>query len=118
MAVRPALAAELNTSIQLLSGWAGDGSERIRRFTSEALRPRGVWATHIPELKEDPGRGLPIPERLRTDPSRYVQDSVANWINDAAKTQPGLGRALCEQWLHAGTGAATERIATRALRSI
>lgn len=118
MAVRPALAADLNTSIRLLSGWAGDGSERIRRFASEALRPRGVWATHIPELKENPDRGLPILEPLRADPSRYVQDSVANWINDAAKTNPDWARALCEQWLHAGTGAATERIATRALRSI
>ncbi len=44
MAVRPHLAAELELAIPLLVGdWTSDPSERIRRFASEALRPRGVW---------------------------------------------------------------------------
>lgn len=119
MAARSTLVTDLETSIGLLAEWADDDSERIRRFASEALRPRGVWSTHITALKVDPGLGLPILTPLRADPSRYVQDSVANWINDAAKTNPDWARAHCRRWLtEYEPNAATERIARRALRSL
>ena len=42
MAARPALLRDLDTSIDVLAGWTGDPSERVRRFASDALRPRGV----------------------------------------------------------------------------
>lgn len=119
MAARPQLVLDLDASIAQLAGWTGDASERIRRFASEALRPRGVWASHISAFKTNPDRGLPILEPLRADPSPYVQDSVANWINDAAKTNPDWARALTHRWLADGkTDAATVRIARRALRSL
>ncbi|MDV8009649.1 DNA alkylation repair protein, partial [Rhodococcus sp. IEGM 1318] len=70
-------------------------------------------------LKVDPDLGLPILTPLRADPSRYVQDSVANWINDAAKTNPDWARTQCRRWLtEYEANAATERIARRALRSL
>lgn len=68
---------------------------RMRLFAGEALRSRGVWAAHIPALKSDPGRATPVLKPLRADPSRYVQDSVANWINDAAKSKPDWARPVC-----------------------
>lgn len=118
MAARPALVSDLDTSIDILAGWTGDPSERIRRFASEALRPRGVWAAHIPALKLQPELGEPILHPLRADPSRYVQGSVANWINDAAKTRPEWAIALCERWTTESDDSATARIVKRALRSI
>ena len=93
-------------------------SERIRRFASEALRPRGVWARHIPALKEEPERGLPFTRAARADSSATVQDSVANWVHDASKTQPTWAIELCERWREESPGPATERIIKRALRSI
>lgn len=43
MAVRPHLAQELDAAIAHLVPWTQEPSERLRRFASEALRPRGVF---------------------------------------------------------------------------
>lgn len=118
LAIRPLLVESLEHSIELLAEWAQDDSDRIRRFASESLRPRGVWAKHISQLKSNPTLGLPILEPLRSDQSRYVQDSVANWINDAAKSQPDWAHALGKRWLKESPTAATDRIVQRGLRSV
>jgi 3-methyladenine DNA glycosylase AlkC len=118
MALRPHLAAELNTAMDILSGWTAEPSERLRRFASEATRPRGVWCRHIASLRESPALGLPILAPLRADPSRYVQNSVGNWLNDAAKDHPDWVRELCASWTGENPGPETAWICKRALRSL
>jgi len=118
MALRPHLAQELAVAIAQLAPWTASPSERLRRFASEALRPRGVWCAHIVALKRTPELALPILSPLRADPSPYVQDSVANWLNDAAKDQPDWVRTLCAQWLAQDPSPATRRICQRGLRSV
>ena len=118
LAVRPQLVRELETAISALVPWTQESSERLRRFASEALRPRGVWCAHISALKQQPQQALPILAALNADPSRYVQDSVANWLNDAAKDQPGWVKDLCREWQQTSNSAATRRICQRALRNL
>lgn len=118
MAVRDEIAGDVERAVQLLAPWATHPDPNIRRFASEATRPRGVWCAQIDALKTQPWRGLPLLQPLRADASRYVQNSVANWLNDAAKTQPEWVDRLCEDWVAADSCAATAYIVRRARRSL
>lgn len=118
MAVRPHLLASLDQAIDLLLPWTAAPSERVRRFASEVLRPRGVWCTHAAALKQQPQRALPLLAALRADPASYVQDSVANWLNDAAKDNPDWVRQVCAEWLQGDPDDATRRICQRGMRSL
>lgn len=98
LAVREKISSNLQESISILTEWTNNADENIRRFASEAIRPRGVWCAHIDALKQNPAIALSILEALKSDPSRYVQNSVANWLNDAAKTCPLFVKELCTRW--------------------
>ena len=117
-ALRPEIDKELSVAIPFLSKWAESTDENIRRFTTEATRPRGVWCKHIEALKEQPELGLPILEKLSSDPSKYVQDSVGNWLNDASKSQPHFVNDLCTKWQAESPTKATQRIIKRARRTL
>ena len=118
MALRPEIEQNLEESIDILSKWTTDPDENIRRFTTEATRPRGVWCKHIDHLKEQPEGALPILENLKSDSSKYVQDSVGNWLNDASKTRPDFVVELCENWQKESPTKETEKIIKRARRTL
>ncbi|WP_372473418.1 DNA alkylation repair protein [Capnocytophaga sp. ARDL2] len=118
MALRPELSENLAFSIDFLSVWAENEDENIRRFCSEALRPRGVWCSHIETLKNSPELALPILEKLKSDSAKYVQDSVGNWLNDASKSRPDFVQELCKRWEKESPTKSTEYIIKKALRTI
>lgn len=118
MALRPAIEANLAEAINILSRWTKSDDENIRRFTTESTRPRGVWCQHIDRLKESPEIALPILENLKSDDSKYVQDSVGNWLNDASKSNPDFVIKLCDQWRQQSPTKETEKIIKRARRTI
>jgi 3-methyladenine DNA glycosylase AlkC len=115
MAVRAIIVDDPLGVIELLKPWTLDDNPNIRRFASEATRPRGVWAASIGLLRKEPEHALPILEALRHDSERYVEDSVANWLNDAAKDRPDWVRDLLVQWAKDGVA---PRLITRAGRSL
>ena len=118
MAVRDSATQQLKLAIRLLGAWVQEPDANLRRFAVELTRPRGVWAKHIAELKANPEWGLPLLVPLKADPSKYVQDSVANWLNDAAKSQPDWVVQVCRAWLDASDAKATKRIVAKAQRSM
>lgn len=118
MSIRENLSENIELSVNLLEEWAKSDDENIRRFSVESIRPRGVWTKHIEILKQEPHKALPILNLLKSDSSKYVQDSVANWLNDASKTQPEWVINLCEIWAKDSDTKATSRVIKKAKRTI
>ncbi|OOG17074.1 DNA alkylation repair protein [Sphingobacterium sp. CZ-UAM] len=118
IAVRNKINGDLENSVAILAEWTTSEDENIRRFATEATRPRGVWCTHIELLKQNPLLGLPVLEPLKSDPAKYVQDSVGNWLNDASKTCPDFVKELCELWEKESGTKETNYIIKKALRTI
>lgn len=115
---RPYLAEALDEALVLLVPWARDPDPNLRRCAIEATRPRGVWCAHIERLKRQPEIALPLLEAVRADDSRYVQLSLANWLNDASKHRPDWVRGLTERWLAESPPAATRWIVNHARRTL
>ncbi|HGM5036275.1 TPA: DNA alkylation repair protein [Stenotrophomonas maltophilia] len=122
LALRTDIVAAPMQALEYLQPWTQETSPYLRRFACEALRPRGVWATHIALFKRHPEHALPLLEALANDPERYVQDSVGNWLNDAGKTRPHWLRDLCARWQREHDGGANANanayVRKRALRSL
>lgn len=116
IALRPYIAGNIHSAIDLLTPWISHESDYVRRFAVEITRPRGVWCKHISVLKEQPELALPLLIPLKEDSSVYVQNSVANWLNDASKTRPEWVQALCKMWK--SDNVITNRICKRSQRSI
>ena len=118
MAIREDCTATIEHSIELLIPWTAASSCNIRRFASELTRPRGVWCKHSNALREQPWLGLPILFPLRSDPAKYVQLSVGNWLNDASKDHSKWVQELCLKWMKTSRTKNTDKICKRAMRNL
>ncbi len=118
LATKPRMIEELERAIKILTPWTSSEDENMRRYAVESMRPVGVWVKKIAKFQEQPDLALPILESLKSDPSKYVRDSVANWINDASKSQPDWTVSICSRWEKESTTKETAYIAKRGTRTI
>ncbi|MCE5169043.1 DNA alkylation repair protein [Paenibacillus profundus] len=118
MAVRESIIRDLPAAISLYRSWVTDSDANVRRFAIESTRPRGVWCKHIEQLKLEPELALPLLECVNSDPAKYVQDSVGNWLNDASKAKPDWVLQVCDDWLRASDTKETRRIVAKAKRTL
>ena len=118
LATKPRMIEDLELAIQILTPWTSSEDENIRRFAAESMRPVGVWVKKISRFQEEPSLALPILEPLKSDSSKYVRDAVANWINDASKSQPQWARILCDRWANESKTKETAYIVKRGLRTL
>lgn len=118
LGMRGKIIADPEKALALLLPWAKETSPNIRRFSSESTRPRGVWCSHINLFKTHPEKALSLLELLYSDETKYVRDSVGNWLNDASKTQAEWVKHTCATWEEQNPTKETREICKRALRSI
>ena len=109
---------DLDIAISILSKWALDPDENVRRYAAESLRPIGVWTKKIPAFQENPELALPVLKPLRSDASRYVRDAVGNWLNDASKSKPHWVKTVCKSWEKESNTKETAYIVKRGLRTL
>ncbi len=118
MAMRHHVAADIEQAVECLIPWTGSRSERLRRYASEVTRPRGVWTAHIARIQQSPELCLPLLEPLRADDSKYVRDSVGNWLNDASKSKPEWVRSIADRWAQESPCPQTNAVLKRGLRTL
>lgn len=116
-AVRPYLEDHLDLTRSYLRRWARHEHEDVRRLASEGTRPRLPWGPKVQALVDDPGIGIELLEVLRHDPSETVRRSVANHLNDVARTAPGRVVEITRRW-SAESPAADPRMIRHALRGL
>lgn len=79
-----------------MAKWSNDPNYHVRRLSSEGTRPRLPWA---PKVHLDYNLVIDkILGNLYYDPTRYVIRSVANHLNDIAKTEPALVINTLKKW--------------------
>ena len=117
LAARPGIVAAPDRALRALAPFASCQSFRLRRFASEATRPRSVWGKHIVALKQEPWLAEDLLNRLAPGIEEYVQDSVANWLNDVVRLHPEWVESLCRRW-SAELDQSVARLVRRAKRSL
>lgn len=113
-AIRPQLERYPEKTLEVLQQWTADESQHVRRLCSEGTRPRLPWASRL-TLPRD--QVLQILEAMNSDPSKFVQKSVANHLNDLGKYDPDWLLKTMKAWSKADDPT-TNWIVRHALRSL
>ena len=117
-AVRPYLRHYPALTMERVEEWSRSPSHNVRRLSTEGIRPRLPWApVHRPFL-DDPAPIIPVLDRLYADTSLYVRTSVANNLNDIARSHPSLAVATAERWLAETPSPEVTWVAERGLRGL
>ncbi|MCL6265824.1 DNA alkylation repair protein [Flagellimonas myxillae] len=116
--IRPYLEEFPEKTLQVMLAWSKDKNKHVRRLSSEGVRPRLPWATKLDSFIGDPTPLFPILDSLKDDPSKYVQKSVANCINDVLKDNPEIGKAWLSSWTTGKISKERKWIVKHALRNL
>ncbi len=96
--VRPFLIKYPSKGLAQMKAWAQSDNLHLRRLASEGMRPRLPWASKLSAFIDNPSPVLEILEILKDDPSRFVQKSVANTLNDILKDNEVIALETIRNW--------------------
>jgi 3-methyladenine DNA glycosylase AlkC len=94
-AIRNFINAFPDETLKKIQEWSKHPHYHVRRLASEGTRPKLPWGIKIGLTVEAP---LSILDTLHVDSTRFVTRSVANHLNDIAKTHPELVLEKLKQW--------------------
>ncbi|MDF1881630.1 DNA alkylation repair protein [Sulfurimonas sp. MAG313] len=83
-----------------LKEFSKDENCHIRRLASEGTRPRLPWGLRLQKYVKDPSCVLDLLDGMKNEPTRLVQRSIANSLNDISKDHPIKVIDFLTQWKH------------------
>lgn len=116
--IRPYLIEHFDQTLAQMEVWSTHSNFHVRRLSSEGLRPRLPWAKKLEVFIENPRPIIPILNNLKDDPSKFVQKSVANCVNDILKDNERIGKEIIESWNEESIGKERKWIIKHALRNL
>jgi 3-methyladenine DNA glycosylase AlkC len=115
-AVRPLLTAFPDDMLAVMTRWSRDANVHVRRLASEGLRIRLPWAKKLPLALERFDAVKTILTHLKDDPSRFVQKSVGNNLNDLFKEAPDKALQIIAEWEAASLSPAARWVIRHGMR--
>ena len=86
--IRLFIEADEQRALYFFKMWLKDENCHVRRLVSEGTRPRLPMGTRLKKYVNDPFIVLDLLNRMKNEPTRLVQRSIANSLNDIAKDHP------------------------------
>jgi 3-methyladenine DNA glycosylase AlkC len=94
-AIRNFINAFPDETFKKIEEWIKHPHYHVRRLASEGTRPKLPWGMKI---GLDVNQALSLLDTLHSDSTRFVTRSVANHLNDIAKTHPELVLERLKKW--------------------
>lgn len=101
-AVRQFIEDDPKHMLKVMNKWSKDKNFHVRRLSSEGLRPRLPWAPKLDVFINDFIPVIKILNKLKSDDSKYVVNSVANHMGDILKIDYEFGMKVLEEWTNDG----------------
>ena len=96
--IRIFLEQEQERTLAYLTVCSKSDNCHVRRLVSEGTRPRLPLGSRLYSFMEDPTPVLALLDLLKNEPTRLVQRSIANNLNDIGKDNPDAVVSFLEQW--------------------
>lgn len=97
-AVRPLLEYFPRQTIKEILKWSTDENVHVRRLSSEGMRLNLPWAKKSIVCLEEFNTYKKILTNLNADPSKFVQKSFGNNLNDLFKNYPEKAKEIIIEW--------------------
>ena len=116
-AMRPLIKKYPEKAMEVILTWSKDPNVHVRRLASECIRTRLPWAKKSFASLADFKRYKQILTNLNADPTKFVQKSVGNNLNDLMKDGPAKAKEIISEWQNNSPSKETLWIIKHGLRS-
>jgi len=97
-AIRPFLVYHETKTLAFLHSIVSHPNPHARRLVSEGSRPRLPWGLRLHQYIQNPTAVFTLLEYLKNEPTRLVQRSIANSLNDISKDHPDQVIKFLTRW--------------------
>ena len=91
-----------NDTLEFLKNLTSSENCHVRRLVSEGTRPRLPLSIRLHSFVKNPQKILELLDMLKNEPTRLVQRSIANNLNDIAKDNPDSVAQFLSKWKSEG----------------